>query len=246
MGGALDLHPILVITGVFVGATVWGILGALIAAPMIATFKEIFGYIFYKLAWEEPKTKYQAQPEEETGILQGIKNFFQRYKRKKTDLQSIAEEIISPSTSPENDLMKRKISAPPYTIRDTEKDSQKILPAAQYSPSLYNQDHTMEKRNPRTYPRSGSIAFILLLLQVYSSILNQRKRIKNKTTRTGKNRLGRFELFSLGYAVATISFSSSGGVLSPSLRLRTISSSSTSTLINAQPSNSPESSVSES
>ena len=175
MGGALDLHPILVITGVFVGATVWGILGALIAAPMIATFKEIFGYIFYKLAWEEPKSNYQAPPEEAPGILQVVNKYLQRFRRKKPTSQSISEEIISPSTLSENVLINKEYSTPTDTTLDTGKDSKILHPEVKYAPPLYNQDHEIVKKNPRTYSnreRSGSTAFVLLSIAgVFSSIL---------------------------------------------------------------------------
>jgi hypothetical protein len=91
MGEAVDLHPILVLTGVFIGATVWGILGALIAAPTIATLKEIFGYFYYKIAWEQTTSKYAAPPEEDKGFLENIKTFFKRFRPKKPKPKSGAE-----------------------------------------------------------------------------------------------------------------------------------------------------------
>ena len=41
LGDALELPPLIVITGVVVGASVGGILGALLATPVIATGREI-------------------------------------------------------------------------------------------------------------------------------------------------------------------------------------------------------------
>lgn len=49
VGGALDLHPILVIVGVFMGASLAGILGAILAAPIVASLKVLGRYTWRKL-----------------------------------------------------------------------------------------------------------------------------------------------------------------------------------------------------
>ena len=49
VGEALDLHPLLVIVGVFMGASIAGILGAILAAPVLATFKLLALYAWRKL-----------------------------------------------------------------------------------------------------------------------------------------------------------------------------------------------------
>jgi predicted PurR-regulated permease PerM len=49
VGGALDLHPILVIVGVFMGAALAGILGAILAAPIVASLKVLGTYAWRKL-----------------------------------------------------------------------------------------------------------------------------------------------------------------------------------------------------
>jgi predicted PurR-regulated permease PerM len=48
VGGALDLHPIIVIIGVLMGASVAGILGAVLAAPVIASLR-----LFSRYAWRK-------------------------------------------------------------------------------------------------------------------------------------------------------------------------------------------------
>jgi predicted PurR-regulated permease PerM len=53
LGDAVKLHPLVVISGVIIGAAAWGILGALIAAPMIATMREILLYLYAKIL-DEP------------------------------------------------------------------------------------------------------------------------------------------------------------------------------------------------
>ncbi len=49
VGGALDLHPVLVIVGVFMGAALAGILGAILAAPLVASLKVLGQYTWRKL-----------------------------------------------------------------------------------------------------------------------------------------------------------------------------------------------------
>lgn len=49
VGGALDLHPLVVIIGVFMGATVAGLIGAILAAPVLATSKLLGSYAWRKM-----------------------------------------------------------------------------------------------------------------------------------------------------------------------------------------------------
>jgi predicted PurR-regulated permease PerM len=55
LGDAVKLHPLVVISGVIIGAATWGILGALIAAPVIATTREILLFLYGKII-DEPRT----------------------------------------------------------------------------------------------------------------------------------------------------------------------------------------------
>lgn len=54
LGGAVKVHPLVVITGVLVGASVAGILGALLAVPVIASSREIVQYLYLKIQDEDP------------------------------------------------------------------------------------------------------------------------------------------------------------------------------------------------
>jgi HAD superfamily hydrolase (TIGR01509 family) len=54
LGASLELHPLVVIVGVLSGATIFGILGALLAAPTISTLRHVVGYIYRKLLDMEP------------------------------------------------------------------------------------------------------------------------------------------------------------------------------------------------
>jgi predicted PurR-regulated permease PerM len=63
LGGAVELHPLVVMTGVLIGASVAGILGALLAAPVIASGKLIFTYLYSKMLGQEPFPTRETIPE---------------------------------------------------------------------------------------------------------------------------------------------------------------------------------------
>jgi predicted PurR-regulated permease PerM len=54
LGEAVELPPLVVMTGVLVGASVGGILGVMLATPVVATGREILGYLYRKLLDQEP------------------------------------------------------------------------------------------------------------------------------------------------------------------------------------------------
>jgi predicted PurR-regulated permease PerM len=61
LGEAVDLHPLIVILGVVIGANVGGIIGALLAAPIIASGREIVQYLYMKIL-NEPPFPPEAEP----------------------------------------------------------------------------------------------------------------------------------------------------------------------------------------
>jgi predicted PurR-regulated permease PerM len=63
LGAALELSPLIVMVGFVVGASVGGILGALLATPVIASGREILHYIYRKMQEEEPIQIENADPE---------------------------------------------------------------------------------------------------------------------------------------------------------------------------------------
>jgi predicted PurR-regulated permease PerM len=62
LGEAVDLHPLVVMVGVVVGASAAGILGALLAAPVIASVREIASYLYAKILGEEPYPPDKEKP----------------------------------------------------------------------------------------------------------------------------------------------------------------------------------------
>jgi predicted PurR-regulated permease PerM len=65
LGGAVKLHPLVIMGGVVVGASVAGIVGALLAAPVIASGKEIMSYLYAKLLSQDPFPPAQEAPQGE-------------------------------------------------------------------------------------------------------------------------------------------------------------------------------------
>jgi predicted PurR-regulated permease PerM len=62
IGGVVNLHPIVVICGVMVGYQLAGILGALFAAPVLATIRTVGSYIYAKLLDEPPFQGQELPP----------------------------------------------------------------------------------------------------------------------------------------------------------------------------------------
>jgi predicted PurR-regulated permease PerM len=63
LGDAVELRPLVVMTGVIVGASVGGILGALLATPVTATGREVLHYIHRKLLDQDPIRVEEIDPE---------------------------------------------------------------------------------------------------------------------------------------------------------------------------------------
>ncbi len=61
MGSSLNLHPLMVLIGIIIGGSMAGILGMLLAAPVLATLRVVGHYIFCCLYDRDPF----AEPEEE-------------------------------------------------------------------------------------------------------------------------------------------------------------------------------------
>jgi predicted PurR-regulated permease PerM len=90
LGVALDLPPLIVMTGVVVGATVGGILGALLATPIVATGREILSYIRCKI-WNQEFVQIEPTAAESriphfknclTSLLAGFQRFIRAHSTK--------------------------------------------------------------------------------------------------------------------------------------------------------------------
>lgn len=75
MGDAVDLPPLVVLIGTIAGAGAFGILGALLATPVIATGNLVFRYIYRKILED------QAEPppvDEKRSVLDSIRGYLSR------------------------------------------------------------------------------------------------------------------------------------------------------------------------
>ncbi|HKZ55620.1 MAG TPA: AI-2E family transporter [Anaerolineales bacterium] len=81
MGTSLNLHPVLIIVGAIVGASLAGVLGLLLSAPAMATMLLLGRYIFRKLTdqspWDPP---IDARPQPRLPLFG---RFWERWARKK-------------------------------------------------------------------------------------------------------------------------------------------------------------------
>ncbi|MCP4416391.1 MAG: AI-2E family transporter [Chloroflexi bacterium] len=66
VGESLDLHPIAVMVAVFMGSSLAGILGAILAAPVVATLKLLGMYGWRKMFDQPPFPHPEEEPEEST------------------------------------------------------------------------------------------------------------------------------------------------------------------------------------
>ena len=69
LGDAVGLSELVVMTGVLVGATVWGILGALLATPVIASVYELLRYAYAKMNDTEPFPAEPISPPHSPGFI---------------------------------------------------------------------------------------------------------------------------------------------------------------------------------
>lgn len=93
LGDAVGLPPLVVMTGVLVGTIVAGILGALLATPVIATAYEILRYVYAKMMDQEPfqtppnpQSRASASPIEQR-IRGSVARMRQRVRRRKPNSQ---------------------------------------------------------------------------------------------------------------------------------------------------------------
>jgi hypothetical protein len=75
MGDAVDLPPLVVLIGTIAGAGAFGIMGALLATPVIATGNLVFRYIYRKIIEDQP---VEPPIEEKHGFMDSIRSLISR------------------------------------------------------------------------------------------------------------------------------------------------------------------------
>jgi predicted PurR-regulated permease PerM len=93
LGDAVELPPLVVMTGVLVGSTTAGILGALLAAPVIGTGREILRYVYRKLLGEEPFPT-EAAPKQAERPSVGLRQWLHRRRQ-----PAVKGDIVAPDAS---------------------------------------------------------------------------------------------------------------------------------------------------
>lgn len=80
LGEAVELPALVVMTGVLVGGTTAGILGALLATPVIAMAREILSYVYRKMRNEPPfaPEPVAPPPAPQTGMLERLRTLGRR------------------------------------------------------------------------------------------------------------------------------------------------------------------------
>jgi predicted PurR-regulated permease PerM len=71
LGEAVDLPPLIVLLGVFIGGSLYGILGIFLATPVISSGREIFLYLYDKIL---ARTEVEAPPEEKPSFMDTLRS----------------------------------------------------------------------------------------------------------------------------------------------------------------------------
>jgi predicted PurR-regulated permease PerM len=69
MGDAEEMHPLLIILGIAVGGSLFGLVGAVLTVPTLASLREILRYLIRKIRGQPPfPPEEEEQEDDETGI----------------------------------------------------------------------------------------------------------------------------------------------------------------------------------
>ena len=103
MADALSVHPAAVLVSALIFADLIGILGIIIAAPMLATFILFGRYIIRKMLDQDPwfKRDGEKKPASSLKILEAVRSFFSRLPFKKASPQPETESAKSPAEQDE-------------------------------------------------------------------------------------------------------------------------------------------------
>jgi predicted PurR-regulated permease PerM len=93
LGDAVDLPPLIVIIGVVIGGSAFGLLGVFLATPVISTGREVFMYLYDKILEPPPEPE---PPEEKISLMDTLRGFAMRLPRPKLRRASPAETPVLP------------------------------------------------------------------------------------------------------------------------------------------------------
>lgn len=87
LGDAVELHPLFVMAGVVVGATTAGILGALIAAPTIASARVLIAYVYAKIIDTDPFPVTPKTAPSSPSLIKQLQSLWQKLKTRWVQLK---------------------------------------------------------------------------------------------------------------------------------------------------------------
>ena len=98
LGQSLNLHPLIVLIGIIIGGNMAGIVGMLLAAPVLATLRVIGDYIFCRIYDRDPFTEpEQEKPPSKPGLVKRVK---QAYRAARDRLQEQARQRQKKAAKP--------------------------------------------------------------------------------------------------------------------------------------------------
>ncbi len=97
LGNALKIHPAAVMVSALVGANLFGLVGVVLAAPVVATLKLVWNYLINRLLDIDPWTSISASPQPQPRpMMQAIRLFIKRIKMR---MKSFRQRFLAPSKS---------------------------------------------------------------------------------------------------------------------------------------------------
>ena len=79
LGEALELPPLIVLLGVFIGGALFGVLGIFLSTPVISSGREIFMYLYDKIL-EKPPVEKAPEEEKKSSWVNSFKNTLKKMK----------------------------------------------------------------------------------------------------------------------------------------------------------------------
>jgi hypothetical protein len=98
LGDAVNLHPVVVMSGILVGAGAAGVLGALLALPFISSAKEIVSYLYRKAMGMEAFPEAEQHSAVGESLLQTARRHFERLReRAQAGLAANRAQVTTPA-----------------------------------------------------------------------------------------------------------------------------------------------------
>lgn len=101
LGGAVDVSPLAILLGILVGFSTAGVLGAIVAVPVVATGREVLRYVQAKLVDLDPFP--EGPPPPRPTLISRLERLRQRASGEESREQVDGREALQPETGPAGD-----------------------------------------------------------------------------------------------------------------------------------------------